>query len=78
MRTMREKSPPMPPGHPGEKVTLLRKRLGLTQTELADTAHLSQRTVTALEQGRDVALPTLTALATALNVTVVELLTPLP
>lgn len=70
---------PIPAGHPGEKVTLLRGRRGLLQAELAELAPVSVDTIRRLEQGRFTPSPsTLERIATALNTTLDYLTTPLP
>jgi DNA-binding XRE family transcriptional regulator len=76
-RVPRQKFPPMPPGHPGERVTLLRRRKGWSQQELARAAGVAQRTVSLVEQGQNVQHATLVALAAALETTVSELTKPI-
>jgi transcriptional regulator with XRE-family HTH domain len=68
---------PIVAGHPGEKVALLRNRLGWTQHELGTRAGISQRTVSMLEQGNDTKPATLYALAHALGTTIAYLYTPI-
>jgi DNA-binding XRE family transcriptional regulator len=68
---------PIPAGHPGEKVLLLRRRLGMSQEELAKRAEIHLNTVSALEQGKPCVSLTLAALARALGTTVSVLTNPL-
>jgi transcriptional regulator with XRE-family HTH domain len=68
---------PMLPGHPGEKILLLRRRLGIGQDQLAQDAGVHLNTVSAIEQGKPYTSPTLEALAKALKTTVSVLTNPL-
>jgi transcriptional regulator with XRE-family HTH domain len=68
---------PITPGHPGERIALLRNRLGLTQQELGTRAGIAQRTISVIEQGHDAKPATLHALAKALGTTIAHLYTPI-
>lgn len=55
-------------------ITTLRKRLGLTQTDLAEMTRLTQPTISRAERGDDgTTLATLTSIAAALNVPLSDL-----
>lgn len=60
------------------KLEKIRKEKNLTREELADLSGLSKATIEALERGRtnvdNIKLSTLVALATVLNVKVIDLL----
>lgn len=59
----------------GEKVSLLRKSLGLTQDELAFRVNISPSYLSAIERGiTDTTISTLKRLAKALDVEMIELL----
>ena len=64
-------------GHPGEKVLLLRNRLGWTQRQLSTLSHVRIDTIRRVEQGFDIRPTTLQSLATALGTTLAYLYTPL-
>lgn len=71
-------STPMPAGHPGERVLLLRRRLGIDQEELAKRSHLGIATIRRLENGvGECTQQTLRKLADALHTTPICLMTPL-
>lgn len=59
----------------GERVRNARTDRGESQQALSTRAGISIRTLTRIEQGEDVRLGTLDAVATALGLTVAELLT---
>jgi transcriptional regulator with XRE-family HTH domain len=72
------KRQPIAPGHPGERVTLLRGRQGLLQKDLATAAQVSVDTIRRLEQGYFVpSYPALSRIAAALQTTVSYLVTPI-
>ena len=63
----------------GARVRSIRLRLGFSQEELADRAHLDRTYVSSLERGhRNVGLENICRLAGALNVDPAELLAGLP
>ena len=66
-------------GDPGERVWLLRRRLGMSQEDLSIASGIALTTIRALEQGRRRAIrdSTLAKLATALGSTVDALRTPI-
>jgi len=66
-------------GDPAERVTLLRRRLGMSQYDLAEQSGVEIDTIRALEQGRRRGIrdKTLDKLATALQTTRAYLLTPI-
>jgi transcriptional regulator with XRE-family HTH domain len=65
-------------GHPGERILLLRGRLGLTQDELHTLAGVNIDTIRRTEQGyTSPTYATLQKLATALQTTVSYLTTPI-
>jgi len=64
-------------GHPGEKVLLLRNRLGWTQRQLSSLSHVRIDTIRRVEQGFDIRPTTLQSLATALGTTLAYLYTPI-
>lgn len=59
-----------------ERLLIIRKRKGLTQTQLAEMAGLSLPTITALERGHGFSIKTLNKLAEALSVEPSHLLGP--
>ena len=63
----------------GARVRSIRLRLGFSQEELADRAHLDRTYISSLERGhRNVGLENICRLAGALNVDPAELLAGLP
>jgi len=64
----------------GVAIAQRRKRMGLTQEELAEQAGLSQQYLSELERGAktNVSLSTLSRIAVALGTSVTALLTPTP
>jgi transcriptional regulator with XRE-family HTH domain len=58
----------------GAKIRQRRVAAGMTQQALAEDAGVALRTLVRIEQGEDVRLGTLTALADAFGITVSELL----
>ena len=61
------------PAEVGRRVRALRESQSETQQTLATRAGIATRTLASLEAGQDVSLDTLRKLATALGVTVAEL-----
>jgi len=64
-------------GHPGERIVLLRRRLGLTMDALAVRAGVALATVRRIEHGQGIQQAKLAALAEALGVSVAYLYTPI-
>jgi transcriptional regulator with XRE-family HTH domain len=78
MPSIRTPHAPIAAGHPGEKVVLLRNRVGLTQDALATRAKVGVATIRRLEAGLDYKSSTLVAVATALATSVSYLTQPIP
>ncbi len=57
----------------GKRVKELRNKIGISQEELADTAHLDRTYITSVECGkRNISIVNIEKLANALNVTLKE------
>ena len=65
------------PGDPGERITLLRKRLGLSQKALAALVGITPTTLSEIENGGDCRQSTLQRIAAHLHTTLASLYTPL-
>jgi transcriptional regulator with XRE-family HTH domain len=63
-----------PEAQPGQIIRALRETAGLSQQSLATKAGVAIRTLARIEQGEDMRLGTLSAIAVALDVGVSELL----
>jgi transcriptional regulator with XRE-family HTH domain len=57
----------------GQAIKSARIRAGLTQQTLAERAGLALRTLTRIENGEDIKLSTLLAIADALNLSITDL-----
>lgn len=66
----------MPAAETGRRVRALRTGRGLTQLQLARRAGVAARTVTNLENGDGVSIPTLGAVAAVLGASAEDLLSP--